>query len=757
MSKKNEQKDLIKNAFEHGQANAGMPQDSNELQSSSVYLEYIKMTNFGKFANTIVGPFKPGLNVVYGPNESGKTTLNELIKGILFGWPSARKGVNSYKPEGSERVGSLFFKDKKSNEVTEVKRTKNNAEIEDEFHVREDIDKETFSTMFALTSEELMQLDKHNEITARLLTAGSGTSASPAKTLETINQRIKEKMSRASANDHSIANLKAQKAQLTERVQEGLQEAEHFRSQEKHLETLMPRKEALLDAQNTLNSAVETYKANLVNAKSLDQAIQDTEQKLEDAEKSKELMAQASNGQFDEEIFSLSELTQEEEYRLRDYLDDKEEQRIKYEHSVENARSNAQKSQIEYELLKEKYSASEEHRRVKAQRRIKLAIAIIIPAIMALGGIYLLSFARQVLRLSYLMLGIGMLIGAVTIAAVGILIILRPTKLEEHNTDELNKAEWVMKQDAKHLLKTEQEEANFNETLKNYLDTHHMKGALGSIKRARQMLDRAQQYRSQKEASLQNKQALELQLSSLRRSLGQLRQQRASLYQTMGLSPDSQASDIEALIKQKEEERSTTIKLSNETHRQFGEISQELQQAQFKQELNQAKQDLEVIEACLLTEYRDLARLLLAKQALEIAIAEWEKKSQPEVYRRASFLLDRMTQGVWQEVRMNAQGEIEVIDALKTARLPQFLSLGTRQQLYLSLRISLLMMSENVGKAMPVLCDDILVNFDEKRRVGAAQALFDLSQYRQVVVFTCHPEVVSLMQAVDSSLNFIEL
>ncbi len=68
---------------------------------------------------------------------------------------------------------------------------------------------------------------------------------------------------------------------------------------------------------------------------------------------------------------------------------------------------------------------------------------------------------------------------------------------------------------------------------------------------------------------------------------------------------------------------------------------------------------------------------------------------------------------------MNAQGELEVIDAVKTVRPPHFLSLGTRQQLYLSLRIALLLSAANVGRGLPVLCDDILVNFDDERRAQA--------------------------------------
>ena len=96
---------------------------SGEARISPLFLEHVKMSSFGKFSNIIVGPFSPGLNVVYGPNEAGKTTLNELVKGVLFGWPSSRGQGNSYRPESAERVGSLFFRDSSNGEVSEDNRS----------------------------------------------------------------------------------------------------------------------------------------------------------------------------------------------------------------------------------------------------------------------------------------------------------------------------------------------------------------------------------------------------------------------------------------------------------------------------------------------------------------------------------------------------------------------------------------------------------------------------------------------------------
>ena len=89
---------------------------------SARFLEHVKVTSFGRFANLIVGPFGPGMNVVFGSNEAGKTTLNELVKGVLFGWPSARGAGNPYRTENAERAGSLFFRDAAADQVIELKR-----------------------------------------------------------------------------------------------------------------------------------------------------------------------------------------------------------------------------------------------------------------------------------------------------------------------------------------------------------------------------------------------------------------------------------------------------------------------------------------------------------------------------------------------------------------------------------------------------------------------------------------------------------
>ena len=116
-----------------------------------------------------------------------------------------------------------------------------------------------------------------------------------------------------------------------------------------------------------------------------------------------------------------------------------------------------------------------------------------------------------------------------------------------------------------------------------------------------------------------------------------------------------------------------------------------------------------------------------------------------------------MTDGKWVRISLTAEGQLVATDAVRNIRQPRELSLGTCQQLYLALRIALLMCADNVGQAIPILADDILVNFDSERRAGAARALAQLASTRQVILFTCHEEVVEAMSAADADARLVQL
>lgn len=724
---------------------------------SSIYLEYVKLTNFGKFANMIVGPFKPGLNVVYGANEAGKTTISELIKNVMFGWRASRRGSNSYKPENSERIGSLFFKDDRTGDVEEIKRTKNSEGVVDRLHVLDDIDKETYETMFALNSDELLKLDRHNEVTARLLTAGSGTASSPAIVLAKIQEEIRALMSRSAQTPDSIALLREEQEREKTLVQELLNETDSFYEEEHRLESLLARKEALTEAQAGLNTEIEELKSNYARLEGIDASIEQNTALLEETRASEQQMRFSDSVEVDENVRALSKLSSAEEYEVKTLLDDLDEERLKYEHALDSAKREVAKSTTAFETLINDHDFQTEQDRAKKQRRIRLIIAFVILVCMGIVGIWLFRQGRAVGSLTYSAFGVITCLCGLLVAAGGIVANMHPSKTEEAFEERRRDYEWVKYQDEQHLEFCERDLADHKNRAKWFLDQRGFSAAEGSIRQARHLLDLAHDMRTNEETTKQNLQALSLQRASLESLLGTLAEQRRELCLSMGLDPEAQLADLEAIIERKNTERAKTSELIQETNLQFGQISSELSHARHATTFDEAKQRKAIVDARLKERYHELAVLLLAQRSLEISIAEWERKSQPEVYKQASRLFAQMTKGAWQKVRMNAEGEIEALDSVKTACPPQLLSLGTRQQLYLALRVALLITAENVGRSLPILCDDILVNFDDERRREAIKVIVELSRYRQVILFTCHPSVAALVRECDCSCNFFEL
>lgn len=791
------------------------------------FLEHIKLTNFGRFANMIVGPFTPGLNVVYGKNETGKTTINQLVRGVLFGWLAARGNTNSYKPEAAERAGSLFFATATSlpaseavpasaigsalvsesapavqsaSEVVEIKRAPGVApeSLPAFASVVGDIDKATFDTMFALTSDELLGLDRHTEVTARLLTAGSGTQASPAHALATIEARIKDLMSKSAQFPDSIPNLRARKQELHDELSELGRQADALRVEKRRLDSFAERKATLATKQQELDADIEELRARLAQLESLhvrvDAAqarVNQLEHALADAQTTQAIhttqparttqavpTAQAgvasdalanhaypsqlelgTSTQEQADIEALAALEQTQFNKLRDSLDTFEDKCVRAEHVVENAQRDARKSTAEFEFAQAESVSNMSERASwrRRQRLIQLAGAILVALALLVLGVFIC--AQGVERSSITVLGVGALvaIGAVIVGAGAASVLLRPSKEEEAQAERIQKLEWVMLQDKHALDAALADQEALTIQIQNYLDAHHLQSAAGSLKRAHVLLDAVRTYHAERSAQVKTIALLSDQLRQAHEEVSQLEADQADVFWALKLEPATAQAELTACLEQKNHERAQARELAQEAHAEFGRITQELAGAARDTAFDEVKFAYAQVEARLSAAQHQLAVLLIAQSSLTEAIAVWEKKSQPEVYRIASELFALMTDNAWRSVRINPDNQIEVTDALMTTRPPEFLSLGTRQQLYLALRIALLVTAENVGASLPILADDILVNFDDERRRGAARALAYLAEHRQVILFTCHADVVTLLREADPAATIVNL
>jgi uncharacterized protein YhaN len=76
------------------------------------------------------------------------------------------------------------------------------------------------------------------------------------------------------------------------------------------------------------------------------------------------------------------------------------------------------------------------------------------------------------------------------------------------------------------------------------------------------------------------------------------------------------------------------------------------------------------------------------------------------------------------------------------------LSTGTQQQLYLAMRLAYVTVQNRAPGAepLPLIMDEVLVNFDPERAQRTAELILDVARENQVLVFTCHPETVVLFR-----------
>jgi uncharacterized protein YhaN len=156
-------------------------------------------------------------------------------------------------------------------------------------------------------------------------------------------------------------------------------------------------------------------------------------------------------------------------------------------------------------------------------------------------------------------------------------------------------------------------------------------------------------------------------------------------------------------------------------------------------------------EQTLAARLRDAAQrwtvATLANHFLEQARRRFEAEYQPQVLRRASQYFDLLTGGRYPQVMAPLEGEsFLVINRQGSHVPPERLSRGTSEQLYLALRFALIQEYSQEGRSLPLILDDILVNFDQPRARQAIRLFQEMSANHQLLLFTCHPHILNLIQ-----------
>jgi uncharacterized protein YhaN len=180
-----------------------------------------------------------------------------------------------------------------------------------------------------------------------------------------------------------------------------------------------------------------------------------------------------------------------------------------------------------------------------------------------------------------------------------------------------------------------------------------------------------------------------------------------------------------------------------------GQLAEQAKALAEDRRLGHKQLELAVVEKRLEDAMQRWQVLAVTCRILEAIRSTYEQQRQPETLQEASGYLERLTQGrycrVWTPLGENV---LRVDDADGHALPVEVLSRGTREQLFLSLRLALAACYARRGAPLPLVLDDVLVNFDSERAKAAAIVLRDFAAAgHQVLVFTCHEHMLRLFKS----------
>lgn len=136
---------------------------------------------------------------------------------------------------------------------------------------------------------------------------------------------------------------------------------------------------------------------------------------------------------------------------------------------------------------------------------------------------------------------------------------------------------------------------------------------------------------------------------------------------------------------------------------------------------------------------RQYAALALAIETLGRADAELQSRFSPQLAQKAADYMDYLTDGRYDELVLARDLSAKArSDDDPMPRDTAYLSAGTADLLYLSVRLALCELTCPTDDPCPLVLDDTLVNFDDARAKRAMALFREIAQHRQVILFTCH-------------------
>lgn len=672
-------------------------------------IQNIKINSFGNLQDKEID-LSNNINIIYGKNEAGKSTLLKFITNMFYGTSKNKKGrlfsdYDRYKPWGREDFSGRIKYELDNGEQFEVFREfakKNpkvyNSNMEDIskqftidkslgnqfFYEQTKVDEQAFLSTIASMQQEV-KLDKNSQ-----------------------NSLIQRMANLAGTGEDNVSYKKA----IDKLYKKQLDEVGTYRSTGKpiniaqgKLNDLKNKKHELLGYKN-LKYDFEENKANIEEEISQDELKVEILKKMQKINKNEDLEHEKLHYNVDlikKDEMEILELINEKNHILEDYGIESEEVLVKdYNDKINSLEP----------IERRKFTA----RKVEIKKYILLTVIVI-----------LINVLLFVLLKDNLLKFVGL---------IGFPIIIALYFIEKSRC----KTEQIIKQNKEELSKKVEENKKLQlfEKNKQVLEEINIVNAKIEVFEK----DKREQLKIMDETKERIKSLKEIEKEKLKNTY----RSKMDIYEINKLinveDTDSKLEEIRNDINDKKLELHRIELNKNNIMPQLEDL------AQIEEELVSTEEEYEGL-------MKKNNSMIVVKQALEDAYEKMKKDVTPRFTNSLSENIAKISNNKYNKVSINDENGM-MVELQSGEYVPaERLSLGTIDQLYLSLRLS--MNTEVSSENMPVILDEAFAYYDDDRLENILKFLAENYKDKQIIILTCTSREEEIYNKLGYTFNKVRL
>ena len=184
----------------------------------------------------------------------------------------------------------------------------------------------------------------------------------------------------------------------------------------------------------------------------------------------------------------------------------------------------------------------------------------------------------------------------------------------------------------------------------------------------------------------------------------------------------------------------------------------EIREEEFENKLEEKiklEEEQELLEKQLTDLKENSDAIELVRETIESAYERLKENISPEFNKKLSENIAKITNGKYNNILFNDEQGLIVELPNGNYVSADRLSIGTIDQIYLSLRLAII--DEIANEKLPIILDETFAYFDDIRLENIMLFLSKEFKDRQIIIFTCTTRELRILQNNNVEFNFIEL